>query len=91
MEIRSLEPGNRDLIVGLRDRYETVLKDILSEGQSAGLFRIADAAVHTRMLLSMMTGATVWYREGGRLGRDDVVECYLRGVLQSVGLTPEMA
>ena len=86
MEIRSLEPENRAAIVALRDRYEGVLKSILEEGRHAGLFHITDAAVHARMLLSMMTGATVWYREGGRLTRDEVVACYLGGALQSVGL-----
>ena len=86
MEIRSLEPESRKRIVAMRDQYEGALRIILEEGQAAGLFRISDAAVHARMLLSMMTGATVWYREGGRLSRDDVVECYLRGALQSVGL-----
>ena len=56
MEIRSLEPENRAHIVALRDRYEGVLRGILEAGRDAGLFRIADAAVHARMLLSMMTG-----------------------------------
>ena len=86
MEIRSLEPENRARIVALRDSYEAVLRDILMKGQADGLFRIDDAAVFSRMLLSMMTGATVWYREGGRLSRDEVVACYLKGALQCVGL-----
>lgn len=87
MEIRSLEPENRARIVELRDQYEAVLRDTLAEGQARGDFRISDAAVHTRMLLAMMTGATVWYAEGGRLSRDQVVNCYLKGALQSVGQT----
>lgn len=89
MEIRSLEPDNRVRIVALRDRYEGALRSILDAGREAGLFHITDAAVHARMLLSMMTGATVWYREGGRLTREAVVDCYLRGALQSVGLQME--
>ena len=86
MEIRSLEPDNRVRVVALRDKYEAVLCEILAEGQARGDFRISDASVHTRMLLAMMTGATVWYEEGGRLSRDEVVSCYLKGALQSVGL-----
>lgn len=86
MEIRSLEPENRARVVALRDAYEAGLRDILSDGQGQGVFRIVDAAVFTRMLLSMMTGATVWYREGGRLSRDAVVACYLKGALQCVGV-----
>jgi AcrR family transcriptional regulator len=86
MEIRSLEPKNRARIIALRDQYEAVLRDTLAEGQARGDFQISDAAVHTRMLLAMMTGATVWYADGGRLTRDQVVNCYLKGALQSVGL-----
>ena len=89
MEIRSLEPENRARIVEMRDGYEARLRDILADGQAAGDFRIADAAVFARMLLSMMTGATVWYREGGRLSRDEVVACYLEGAMQCVGLAGE--
>ena len=86
MEMRSLEPTNRATIIALRDRYEGTLKAILETGMAEGTFQINDAAVHARMLLAMMTGATVWYQEGGRLSRQDVVDCYLQGVLQSVGL-----
>ncbi len=89
MEIRSLEPENRDQIVTLRDRYEGVLRSILEAGRDEGLFQIADASVHARMLLSMMTGATVWYRDGGRLSRDAVVDCYLQGAVQSLGVRME--
>ncbi|MDA8585205.1 TetR/AcrR family transcriptional regulator [Rhodobacteraceae bacterium] len=90
MEIRSLDDDNRRVIVELRDQYERTLRGILEDGVSAGVFHVPDAAVHARMLLSMMTGATVWFRDGGCLGRDDVVAFYLQGVLQSVGLTVEV-
>ena len=86
MEIRSLEADGRDRVIALRDRYEDVLRGILEDGVAAGDFQIADAAVHTRMLLSMLTGATVWFRAGGRLSRDDVVACHLQAALQGVGL-----
>ena len=91
MEIRSLEPENRVTIVALRNTYESTLQDILSEGAAREGFRIGDVAVHARMLLSMMTGATVWYREGGRLKRDEVVDCYLQGAMQSVGGEVELS
>ena len=86
MEIRSLDPENRARIVALRNRYEHVLRTILDDGCAEGLFSIGDAAVHARMLLAMMTGVTVWYREDGRLTRDEVVDLYLGAALQSVGL-----
>ncbi|NNE79920.1 MAG: TetR/AcrR family transcriptional regulator [Silicimonas sp.] len=86
MELRSLDAVNRKDIVALRNRYEQSLRTILEEGRSRGLFRIDDAAVHARMLLSMLTGATTWYRDDGRLDRDAIVACHVRGAMQSVGL-----
>ena len=89
MEIRSLEPENRKTIIALRNTYEHALREILSEGVTLGEFDIADVAVHARMLLAMMTGATTWYKDGGRLRRDDVAQCYLQGAMQSVGARGE--
>ncbi|MYH58802.1 MAG: TetR/AcrR family transcriptional regulator [Boseongicola sp. SB0675_bin_26] len=89
MEIRSLDTENRTRIVALRNRYEHMLRKILEDGCAEGLFSIGDAAVHARMLLAMMTGVTVWYRDNGRLARDEVVELYLGAALQSVGLAAE--
>ncbi|MFP3920107.1 MAG: TetR/AcrR family transcriptional regulator [Dichotomicrobium sp.] len=88
MELRSLEPEGYTIITRLRDHYEGTLRAILAEGSEAGLFRLADAAVHARALLSMLTGVTVWYRDGGRLSRDEVVDAYAQAALQSVGLPP---
>ena len=91
MEIRSLEPENRAAIVELRNTYEKCLRDILKDGLTAGVFQLADVDVHTRMLLAMLTGATTWYREGGRLKRHEVAMCYLQGAMQSVGAGMERA
>lgn len=88
MELRSLEPEGYSSVTQLRDRYEASLRAILAEGSQAGLFRIADVPVHTRALLSMMTGVTVWRRDGGRLERDAVVDVYAQAALQSVGPPP---
>ncbi len=89
MELRSLEDGARDAVVRLRNRYENYLLKILEEGVAAGRFQVPEPAIHARMLLSMLTGVTAWYRDGGRLSRDATIDCYVRGALQSVGLTVE--
>lgn len=86
MELRSLEPEGFRRINAMRSRYEGALRAILAEGAAAGLFSIGDPAVHARALLAMLTGVTVWYREGGRLDRATIIEDYVRATLQSVGL-----
>jgi len=86
MELRSLEPDNRATLIKMRNHYETHLRDIISAGLSSGDFRCQDAAVHTRAIIAMLTGVTVWFNERGRLDRGSVVEYYVTAALQSVGV-----
>ena len=87
MELRSLGEEGRDAIIPLRDAYEDTLRGILAAGAESGDFRIADTGVVTKALLAMLTGVTVWFRDGGRLDRDAVAESYVQTVLQAVGVT----
>ncbi|MEL7115268.1 MAG: TetR/AcrR family transcriptional regulator [Pseudomonadota bacterium] len=89
MEIRSLEAHGRASVMGLRQKYEDVLRDILSEGKASAHFQFGDAAVTARALLAMWTGVTVWFCDDGRLSRNDVAETYVQASLQSVGLNYE--
>ena len=81
MELRSLGDEGRAAIIPLRNAYEKTLRDILSDGARDGTFRIADTAVVTRALLAMLTGVTVWFKDGGRLDRDTVAEAYVTTTL----------
>lgn len=85
MELRSLTPENRAALGRLRDRYERALRRILEEGSASGDFAIADPGLEARALIAMMTGVTVWFRDGGALGRAEVVERYVDIVMRSAG------
>ena len=86
MELRSLDADNRRSIVIMRDQYEQALRRILKEGKDKGVFRIDDVAMTARMLLSMLTGVTAWYRKDGAMSPDAIVESHLRAALQCLGL-----
>lgn len=88
MELRSLEAEGRAAILALRDAYERRLRDILKRGQSTGDFTIGDPAVTARALLAMMTGVTVWFKDGGALDRQAVAETYVQTAMQAVGCAP---
>jgi AcrR family transcriptional regulator len=85
MELRNLEPGNFEVIEGLRKRYERELEDILRDGQEAGVFTLADTKLATLAVIAMLTGVTTWYRDDGRLSRDRVVGIYWNMVRKAVG------
>ena len=89
MELRSLENPGLTKLLALRDAYETVLRDILSEGIRSRLFNVTDLDIATRALLAMLSGVTVWYKEDGPLGREKIADVYVQLVLQSVGATDQ--
>lgn len=76
MELRSLEPENFTEIEVMRGRYEGALEAILRDGQAAGAFATADTKLAALAVIAMLTGVTTWYREGGRLSRDEVAGRY---------------
>ncbi len=76
MELRNLEPENFAEIEALRRKYEAVLENILSAGQESGAFKVPDPRLATMAVIAMLTGVNTWFREGGRLRREDVEEIY---------------
>ena len=84
MELRSLAPENFARIEALRQQYEGELAEILAAGQAAGQFRIADLRLTAMSIIAMLTGVNTWYREGGRLSREEVGEIYADMVLRIV-------
>ena len=85
MELRSLSPADRRRVVALRRRYEDLLTAILQQGIDRGAFRLPDARVATFAILAMLTGVGTWYREGGRLGKRELVDLYTRLAMQCAG------
>ena len=89
MELRNLEPANFAEVEGLRRRYEEALAAILQRGQDMGVFSLPDTKLATLALIAMLTGVTNWYREGGRLGRAEVLNIYADMALKAVGAGPK--
>ena len=87
-ELRSLEPRYRRQIIHLRNRYEAILTRIIRQGCRDRHFHVADAKLTALALLPALTGVAQWYRPGGRLSRDGLLEAYVRLALQLVGAAP---
>ncbi len=84
MELRNLEPENFREVEALRQGYETVLRGIIERGVAAGRFRAPEPAVAARAIISMLTGVTQWFREGGRLTAREIENIYTDMVVGSV-------
>lgn len=87
-ELRSLDPGNYEAIVKLRGAYEQRLGSILSDGVAKGVFEVADVQVATFAIIALLTGLCTWYRPGGRLTREAIVEAHEKLVLSGVMPAP---
>lgn len=85
LEPRNLSPANRDVIADLRQTYEGRLDTILKEGVAAGEFQIPDTQLAARAILSMLSGVTDWFHEGGKLSRGRVERIYWNMVRRAVG------
>mgnify|MGYP002632501643 CR=1 FL=1 len=84
MELRNLTAENFTTIEGLRRTYEDQLEGILKAGQGQGVFALPDTKLATLALIAMLTGVNTWYRQKGRLSRENVVEIYWDMVRKAV-------
>ncbi len=84
MELRNLSPENFTVIEALRRDYENQLETILRVGMAEGTFTIPDPKLATMAIIAMLTGVTTWFRDAGRLSRDDVAAIYWDMVRKSV-------
>ena len=87
-ELRSLEPRNYEAIVALRGAYEQRLAGILADGAAKGVFQVADVQVATFAIIALLTGLCTWYRPGGRLTREAIVQAHEKLVLSGVMPAP---
>lgn len=80
-QLHALEPERRAQVVAVRDAYERLIRDLVAAGRDAEGWRVADLAVVANAIGTMCTAVTVWYRDGGRLGPDEVAALYADLVL----------
>lgn len=88
MELRSLEPKNHKHIEKKRRTYEDVVRKIIDQGQSSGLFDVADTHVATMSVLGSLVGLNTWYRAKGRLSKQKIKDYYAALLLRSLGYHP---
>src|SRR5215467_141262 len=90
-EIRALEEENRTYILAQRDRYEALLQQLLLEGMEQGIFRRTDAKVSSYAIIAMCTEVAKWFRPGGRLSVQQVIDIYSQMVTEGLLLVREPA
>lgn len=87
-EWRYLSPELRALVQEKRDRYEAMVREIITDGIAAGEFRNdANVRFAARLVLSAGNWTYAWYRPGGELGPTEIGERFAELIIR--GLTPK--
>ncbi|MFI8478991.1 TetR/AcrR family transcriptional regulator [Pseudomonas sp. NPDC078700] len=80
-EWRSLSDEGRDHILALRETYEQIWLEVLSQAKDEGYFK-ADPFIIRRFLTGALSWTTTWFRSEGPMGLDQLAEEALSLVLK---------
>lgn len=80
-ELRSLVGEQREAVVHLRDRYESMLRGVLREGESSSGWSISDLSLVSIGIETMCTEVAMWFRDSGRFSAEKVARVYLEFIL----------
>jgi len=74
-ELRSLSGEARQQVLDLRDRYDAVWREIVTQGNVMGIFQVQNAKLAAFALIEMCNGVSNWYRPHGELTLAQI--CYM--------------
>lgn len=84
-ELRSLEPANLEVVVGLRDEQEALFRAVIEDGRAAGVFSTPHPTEATRAVITMGWAVASWFRPSGPLTPEELGERYALLALQLAG------
>ena len=84
MELRSLDQRNFLKISKLRDKYESILQNILVLGKNNNNLDFDDSQITTKAILGTLSSLSHWYHQKGRLGAEDIRKIYWHLIFNSV-------
>jgi len=74
-EFRSLSGEARQLVLDLRDRYDAVWREVITQGSTMGIFQLQNAKLAAIAIIEMCSGVSYWFRSDGDLTLTQV--CYM--------------
>jgi AcrR family transcriptional regulator len=83
-EWQKLQPDARTVIVDIRIRYETLLREVINDGIARGVFSARNPDDVVLMLLSGLNWTYKWYRPGGGRTPDEIADGLLQVVLDGL-------
>lgn len=84
-EIRSLDPGNRDQYVALRDEQQQMIVRVVRDGRETGAFEVPEVDEAARAVATLCVGVATWYRPEGPLTAEELIRRQLKLARRVVG------
>jgi len=84
VELKSLSEGRRQQMVALRDRYESLFREIVREGVQRGEFRDVDPKAAAFAILGACNWFTQWFRPDGPFGPEQFAACFAQLFLRGL-------
>jgi AcrR family transcriptional regulator len=89
-DFRSLSEPRRKEIVSERDRYDRMLRKLITEGQTQGVVCAdVDPKLATLAIMGMINTISQWYRPTGRLRPEHIGSVYADLAVRSLACSPE--
>ena len=89
MELRNLTELNFKSIVDKRRIYEKIIYNLILNGVGSGDFWVPDPKITSLALIALLTGPVDWFREDGRLTRDELTRRYCDLTRQALGVSAQ--
>jgi len=83
-EIRALEGENRENILSMRDQYEDLIQGLLQQGIEQEVLSRTDVKIASYAIIAMCTEVAQWFRPGGRLTVQQVIEIYYQMITRGL-------
>lgn len=74
-EFRSLSGEARQQVLELRDRYDAVWREVVTQGKAMRMFQVQNAKLAAIAIIEMCNGVSYWFRSDGDLTLTQV--CYM--------------
>lgn len=85
-ELRSLSSTHRKAVLARRRQYEQYIRELVQAAAEETGVDLLNARLQTYAILALGMHVSSWYRPGGPLGLDEVVELFTRISLRQIGV-----
>lgn len=85
-ELRSLPSEDRKVVIDLRDQYEKRLRKLLQDVCDEHRGDAIDVRLQAYSIVAIGTHIPAWYKPGGPMSLDEVVDAYTRTILRQLNM-----